>query len=251
MAAKKVKKRASSKKKTEEKKESEDKKKEEKREEVIDKINENIDKSEEKEEKREESKPDKKQIFEENKILKVFLGIIFLIVVVIVSYLIFYNSSKAFTYEGIKYVVDTSGQSPLYDTVLPLKTTNYNVYLRNDPRTLAKTVPFNGTFYLKPYMALNYSNDIHCSGYGTVAVVNLMNLYDALGTKVVYDPNATCDPQQRYVDVNIRVANETSIQEIAPACYNINVANCDVIPATERYMTETISEVYPYLVNSS
>ena len=105
---------------------------------------------------------------------------------------------------------------------------------------------------IRPYMAINYSDDLSCSGYGTIGVQNIMNLYEAIGTTVVYDPNATCDSQLRYVYVNIRLSNETSIQETAPACYTINVANCDeVLQATERYVTETLATIEPYISNYS
>ena len=218
---------------------------EEKREEVIEKVNENIEKAEEKEEAKEI--PSKAQIKNENKMLAIFVGILVVIALVFVLYLIFSNSARNFTYNGVKYTITPNGKLTFYVTSIPIisqgKNVNYKIYLYNDPRKLDQEVPFNGNLYIKPYLAINYSNDINCGGDGIISIANFQNLYNAIGTQVIRDPNATCDPQLRYVYVNISVSNETSIQEIAPACYTIKVANCQVLAATERYLTETLQEI--------
>lgn len=235
-------------------KKSSDEKREEKREETIEKINENIEKAKEKDEKAEDAHPNKKQAFEENKTLVIVLSILFLFVAAFVVYMLVSNNAKSFTYNGVKYTIIQQGQITFYNTQIPVveqgKNLQYNFYIRNDPRTLNETVPFNGSLYIRPAMNLNYSNDIACNGYGTIAVENLVDLYTVLGTKVVRDANATCDPQKKYVDVNIKVSNKTDVEEVAPACYVINVANCQILQATERYMIETFSTIKPYL-NSS
>ena len=194
------------------------------------------------EEKREnEIEPSKKQVFGENKTLFIVFGVALLLVVVFVVYLVFSHSSQSFVYRNIKYTLIQEGKLPFYNTQIPISTGLYNVYLRTDPRKLEKTVPFNGSLVVSSLMNLNYSNEINCDGFGTIGIANLINLYDALGAKIVRDSNSSCDPQERYVDINIVISNETSIQEIAPGCYKINVANCEILPATERYMTETLA----------
>ena len=226
-------------------------KKEEKREEVIEEINENIEKSEEKEEK---EQPDKKQIRDEKKMFAVFLGILAVIIIVFVVYLIVSSNAKGFTYNGVQYYVVQNGKLTFYAAQVPAVrngTKAESIYLHTDPRKLQKDVPFNGTMYIRPYLNLNYSNDINCNGDGSISIANFLALYNDLGTKVVRDPNATCDPQLRYVDVNIKMSNETNIQQIAPGCYVINVANCNIIEATERYLTETLTTVEPTLKNMS
>jgi len=234
------------------KKEKISKSEEKKREEVIETVEGNIEKAEEKEEKKEDAHPDKKQIFEENKILIIFGGILLLLLAAFISYLAFSNNAKSFTYGNVTYSIANYGNNHIfYKTTIPVvingSRINYNAYLYNNPKDLAKEVPFKGDLYVRPIMNLNYSNDINCKGDGVVALAELENLYTAMGTKLVYDPNATCDPQQRYVEINIKTSNETNIQEIAPACYTINVANCQIIPALERYMTETFTTIKPYL----
>jgi len=219
----------------------------------IKKAEDNIEKEEKSEEKKE--RPSKEQIRNENKMLAIFVGVLLLIAAVFAGYLIFSSNAKNFTYNGVSYSIVPNGKITFYETTIPIvingTKTNYPVYIQNDPRKLDSEVPFNGSLYIRQAMAINYSNGISCNGFGAVAIGNLKNLYNAMGVNLVYDPNATCDPQLRYVYVNIKVSNETSIQQVAPACYTINVANCDVLPAVERYMTETYQVVHQYLANSS
>ncbi len=219
----------------------------------IKKAEDNIEKEEKKEEKSE--KPSKEQIKSENKILIIVMGVLLLLAAVFVGYLIFSSNAKTFTYNGVGYTLSPNGKITFYETTIPVvqngKKINYPVYIQNDPRKLESEVPFNGSLYIRPAMAVNYSNDISCDGYGAVAIANLFNLYQTMGVKTVYDPNATCDAQQRYVYVNIKTTNETSKQEDAPACYTINVADCNVLPAVERYMTETFQTLHDYLNSSS
>jgi len=213
--------------------------KEEEREEVIEKVNENIEKAEEKDKNQEH--PSKMQIKNENKTLLIFVGVLFLIVLAFALYLIFSSSAKSFTYNGVRYSIVQNGKLTFYVAVIPK--THYQIFLYNDPRKLKHEVPFNGSLYVRPYLAINYSNDINCNGDGNIAIANFQNLYNAIGARVIRDPNATCDPQLRYVYVNITLSNETSIQEIAPACYTIKVSNCQILKATERYLTETLQEI--------
>ncbi len=225
-----------------------------KKKEVIKEIKE-IESNIQKEEAREEKDiPSKTQIKKENKIMFIFLGILLLISSVLVIYLLTLNSAKSFTYNGVKYSLVKNGKLTFYETTLPLvyngQKKYFNLFIRNDPKTLEREVPFNGSIYIKSAMDLNYSDSLTCNGDGVIALANLANLYQAIGTRVVRDPNATCDPQQRYVFINVKVSNETSIMETAPACYTINVANCQILPATERFITETLSSIHNYL-NSS
>lgn len=230
-----------------------DKKKEKEIAQIEQKIENNIEDAEIKEEKNEH--PDKKQIFSENKILVNFLIILGIMAIAFVIIVIVSNSSKSFTVDGVKYSLFQEGQLTLYNTKIPVvvngTNAEYNIYLRNDPRTLNKNVPFNGSLYIRPYMVINASDSLNCNGDGILAVANIVNTYEgALGTSVIKDENVSCDNQTRYVYLNIQPSNETSVQEIAPACYNINVNNCQVLAATERYLTETFSTVQDY-INSS
>ncbi len=213
------------------------------------KVEENIEKAEEIEDKKEHPTP--KQIAYENKTLIIMLIVIALLVGVFVFILILSNSSKNFTVDNVAYTVIQQGQITLYDTKIPLvingTNVDYNIYLRNDPRVLKQEVPFNGSMYIRQNMVINASNTLKCNGDGVIAVANIVNTYQsALGINVMQDANASCDSQARYVYVNIQPSNETSVQEVSPACYQINVANCKILAATERFLTETFTTIQPY-----
>ena len=120
----------------------------------------------------------------------------------------------------------------------------YNFYLYSDPRIIERKVPFNGSIVIVPQstVILNITGNLNCNGDGIIAVANLNTLYSLIG-KVTKDSNATCDSSGRYIFINIQNSSETSIQEIAPACYNINVNNCQILAGVERYMTQTFSTI--------
>ena len=226
--------------------------KEEKREEIIEKINENLDKEEKKEEK---ETPPKSQIKSEKKMFAIFLGILVLIAAVFAAYLILSRASTNFTYNGVQYTIVKKGDLTFYDTKIPIivngTPVQYNVFIRNDPRVLEKQVPFNGTMYIRPYIAINYTTDLYCNGDEIISLANMNLLYSAIGSQVALInsttyPNATCDPQGRYVFVNIQQANETGVQEIGPACYNIYVSNCQILQGTERFMVQTFETLSNY-----
>ena len=227
-------------KKTSVKKDKEEKK-EEVREEIIEEMNDKLEKEEKKEEK---EKPDKKQLQSEKKMLFIFVGVILLLLASFITYMILANNVKSFTVKGITYDIQKEGTLTLYHARIPIIYNNsyyhFNVYFRTDPRNL-ESVPFNGSIIFMRNMAINYSDDINCDGDGTIAIANWLNVYKYLGVNVVRDPNATCDPFHRYVYVNISTANETSITETALGCYQINVANCDVLPATERFLADSMA----------
>lgn len=238
------------KKKTSEKTEKKDTKKEERiKAEIIKEFAEAEEITEKKDSK---EKPSKSQLLTESRMLRDILIVLVLLIGVFAAIIIFSKASNSFVLNGVKYTLVHEGKLNLYNTKISFgKVSNYNFYLRNNPKKLEKDVPFNGSLYIRPFIAMNYSNDVKCGGDGTIAIANLINLYTFLGTKVVRDPNATCDPQKRYVYVNIQSSDRTSIQEIAPACYNININNCEILPATERYMTETFSVLKKYLSSSA
>ena len=86
--------------------------------------------------------------------------------------------------------------------------------------------------------------------YGIIAMANLKQLYEVLGSQVIGDPTANCETEYpetpRYVYVNIQPGEETWIEEVSKACYTIHVKDCEILPATERYMTETFVAMKDY-----
>ncbi|MBU0894372.1 MAG: hypothetical protein KKF48_04800 [Nanoarchaeota archaeon] len=180
---------------------------------------------------------------EQNKTLKkifVFLGVFILIITL---WVIFINSTKHFEYRGITGNVIKEGELIFYQTTVPMKYqgewVDYNIFLRNSPKSLER-IPFDGEINLLHNMVLESEEEFSCDGKGIISIVNLKNLYNVVGTKVIKDENATCDPEGRYMFLRIQNGDVTSIEQVGPACYNLNVNNCEILEVTEKFMVETL-----------
>src|SRR3989344_3829577 len=189
----------------------------------------------------------KEQIKKENEILKNFFIWAGIIAFAIILIFVMLNSVKKFEYKGVEFNLERYGDLIFYRTRFPVtyegKDATYNFYIRNDPRKLEKEVPFNGELVILKDLVINSTENLNCNGDGIIAIANLLNLYNVIGTEVIKDENATCDDIfGRYVWVNIKEGNNTEIGEFGlnGACYNIYVNNCEILPATERFLLETL-----------
>ncbi len=193
-----------------------------------------------------EKKSNEKEIKEQNKILKRVLIGIGLFIVFFIALFLWIDSVRHFNYRGVEFEIVKEGKLILYKTTLPVYyqggIRDYNFYLRKDPRKIDESVQFNGEIRLLKNLVVN-SSDFKCDGDEIIALANLVKLYDVLGSKVIKDPNATCDKLGRYAYITIKDGNETKITEKSIACYDIEVSNCEILEAIERYMTETFVEV--------
>jgi len=201
------------------------------------------------EEKKDLEKFEKKiETQKKNNLLKVIFLIFGLILIAFFAGYSIMESKKSFEYKGVKFNVIQEGELTFYNTQIPIysksgeKISAYNFYLRTDPRELAK-IDFNGTITPMKLMALNYTEDLNCQGYGIIAMTNIINLYQLIGTKVTVDKNATCDTEGRYAFLNIQKTSENKLEEIGTNCYNLNIKNCDVFPITEKFMLETFVKI--------
>lgn len=183
---------------------------------------------------------DKEQIKEENKILRnVLIGVgifvVFVLVFVVASKII-----SNFEYKGVKFDVVKEGNLILYHTTFPVtyqgELMDFNIYLRNDPRKLEKKVPAKGTLLKIDDTVLNITEEFDCNGDEIIAIANLVNIYNAIGKKIIKDENASCDPLGRYMFIKIQPGNVTNIENFGPNCYRLNVNNCEILEVTERYI---------------
>jgi hypothetical protein len=194
----------------------------------------------------------KKQIDSQNKILKNFFIGIGVIIIVIFLIFLFINQTKTFEYEGVEFSIvrfcDTRPCLITYNTEIPIiyqgEEILYDFYLRNDPRELAKSVPFDGEAVFKNKMFINITFNRQCEGYETIAIVNFLNLYAVSGINVTAaDENTGCDSEGNSMFVLIQESNETSIEQFGPACYNINIKNCEILEGTERFLIDAFVEI--------
>lgn len=196
------------------------------------------------------SKKQKQVDYHERLLRNLFLGIIGIILLIVIIFWSFKSASE-FEYKEVEFKVVKEGDLVLYQTSLPViykgERREFNFYLRNDPREL-ENVPFNGDIFFADNMVLNSIGDLNCNGDGIIAVANLVKLYEILGTKVIKDENASCDPDARYLFVQIQESDQTNIEQFDTACYNINVNECEILQSTEKFMIETFVAVHERLI---
>jgi hypothetical protein len=185
----------------------------------------------------------KNQAEDENKILRnVLLACGGLILFILIGWIVV-DSARHFEYRGMEFNVIKEGKIIFYNTAFPTSNNGkYNIYIRNDPRKL-EDIPFLGKIELAEYLILNSTEDFACEGKGIIAIANLQQFYQFIGVKVAKDPNATCDPQGRYMFLNIQSGEETKITQIGPSCYSLEVNDCEILLGTERFMVETFADI--------
>jgi len=197
-----------------------------------------------------EEKIAKKQVTEENKILKNILIGCLIAIIILVFFVLFFYSINRFEHREVKFTIDTKTMrgKVLYKTSFPLYSednkhvADYNFFIRNDPRKL-ENIPFDGELVLLENMVINSTESFNCDGDGLIAVANLLNPLRVLDVNVIKDENATCDEDGKYMFVQIQNGNTTGIEQFGPACYNLNVNNCEILDVTERFMVEIFVKV--------
>lgn len=201
----------------------------------------------------EEEKSSKKQIKNENKILRnAFIGLGIIIVLALLIYFII-NSSRTFEYKDLEFEIvkfcDTKPCLILYQTKFPVLyeggVGEYNFYLRKDPRKL--NVPFDGELILRDGLSegliINITNELYCEGDATIALGNIVNFYGLLDVEFTRSENLGCNQEGKSIFLDIQEGNKTSIKQIGPLCYEININNCDILEGTEKFLVESFVEL--------
>ena len=205
------------------------------------------------------------QIKKQNELFRttlfVMIGFLaFFFVILFINY-----SLNHFKIEGVEFEKDTRSMigTTLYKTSIPGiidengnftagiydsgEKADYRIWFRNDPRELAKK-SFDGKVSLLKIVVWNQTEDYVCDG-DYIGIQNLLNVYDALGIKVIKDENASCDSLGRYTYITILNGDETKIEQVGLACYNIYVKDCEILSATERFLLELLIETNKELKN--
>ena len=188
---------------------------------------------------------------DQERILRNFIIFFAIVGIGFATWIILSDNQSRFDYKGVEFeIVDEIAP---YRTTLPVTYKDgitgavinnypYKFYLRNDPRTLEK-VEFDGNLVFLRKFVINGKGDFNCDGMGVVGVTNLATLYRVLGAEVVKDENATCDSQERYLLLEIVEGEKTKIEQIGGSCYSMQINNCEILEATERFMIETFVAV--------
>jgi len=196
------------------------------------------------------------QIKKQNKLFKSILLVMAGFLVFFFTILFINYSLNHFKVEGVTFETDTKSivGTTLYKTSIPGivddegnftagiyetgEKANYRIWFRNDPRIL-KEIQFDGNISLLKLAVWNQTKNYVCDG-DYIGIQNLLNVYNKLGIKVIKDENASCDSLGRYAYITILDGNETRIEQVGLACYNIYVKDCEILPATERFMLELL-----------
>ncbi|MEM3091091.1 MAG: hypothetical protein QXD05_00880 [Candidatus Pacearchaeota archaeon] len=208
-----------------------------------------MDKKKEKDEVLNDEDINKKQ----KKILKNFLIVSGTIIIAVVVFFIFSRYNESFVYNGVNFsVVKFCDSGPFsclitYNTKVPViykgKNSNYNFYLRNDPRKLGRDIPFEGDLILTEKMFVKITFNQYCQGDEKIAVENFLNLHRVIGINVSSGEKSVCDITGTNTFILIQESNTTKIEKIGPSCYNINIKNCEIIKGMERFMIETFVKI--------
>jgi len=189
----------------------------------------------------------KEQIKKQKKQLNIILSVLGLFILLFFLFLFINYKTAHFNYEGVKFKIVREGDLIFYNTAFPIyseegeKISNYNFYIRNNPKKLKK-IPFEGELSFSENMVINVTGDFGCGGYGNLAIANVVNLYNVIGTKVIKDEKAGCDAAGRYIFLQIEAGNETKVEQFWTTCYKITVNKCEILEGTERFMLETFVE---------
>jgi hypothetical protein len=183
----------------------------------------------------------------ENKILLSILLCLGFLLLIVFLYFLAVRSSTHFKYDGVKFAVLKQGELTFYQTSFPVmykgNESVYNIYLRNDPRKLDRQVPAPKEPLDIANTVVNITENFDCNGDQVIAIANLVNLYGAIGKKIIKDENASCDLLGRYMYITIESGNETKVEKVGPNCYNIDINNCEILQGTERFIAEMLVKI--------
>ncbi len=202
----------------------------------------------------------KKNIYSKKNQSKQFFGIVItlaaLLLLFIGSYL-FFQSKKSFVYEGLSFNKEKFGQIPVFHYSYFFKDLEgnqyeYNLYLRNDPRKNA--VPMTGevlyTIGVPVYISIN-STGLNKCPQSSIAIADLTSFLsdnllvvksgvpDDFIAKELNRTYATCDTHPDNVVILIKEGTNTIITK-KNNCYVIEVANCEILPAIEKFKTQSV-----------
>ena len=203
---------------------------------------------EEKKDKIEQKKEEKKENHEST--LKNVLIIGGVMILLIIGLYFYTQAQNTYSYKEIDFKKTKIGEITFYETTTFAQgeNGNFGFRIRTNPNELKK-IPFRDVENLR-LMKLNAiasegNSTFKCGGEGVIAIANLQILFSNMGTELKKYENSTCDPEGRYNYFTLKYGNETSINEIGNACYDIIVQgdeeSCEILPATEKLMVELYS----------
>ena len=201
------------------------------------------------------------EVRKERKIERELLGILAFLAVLVIAFLIasaYFRSLNSFEYNGLTFSKQKLGEIQLFHHTYYVKTSSgqlakYNFYVRNDPRE--NNVSISGKSNLLSagsvaYLSVNSDGLQQCI-YGPLALGSISSFMSDNQMKVVAgnldfwqagvrrDLWATCENKPGNRVIEILKGNETKVT-IKGNCYRIEVANCEILEATEKLELQSL-----------
>jgi hypothetical protein len=204
------------------------------------------------------AKVDQKRKEKKDNLLVWVIGVMIGLILVILLMYWYMGSMKYVSYEGLRFAREDQGVGIFYHYYYNFVNkaggvTTYNLYIRNDPRELS-SVPVNGEIvYPKGknvYVAVNLTGIKECKftslSIGALSGFlsgNELNVRAAsLDEQEAKQENMTfvnCTNKPDNVVMLIQQGSKTEINKQGN-CYTINVANCEILQAIEKWEVQSI-----------
>jgi hypothetical protein len=210
--------------------------------------------------KKTENKPIK-----EDKELYWILGAAIVVVALFLIFLSFRSSLGSFDYQGLQFEKTKFGDIPIYkytyfsdkvirttgSVVRTNQTSRVTVLLRNDPRSL--DIPVEGKIeYLQreQFVYVTVNSDLLCE-YSQIAMADLSSFLSQNGFQlragVSNEAEAqaqnlgyiTCEAHPDRMVISFEAGDEDKVTREGN-CYTITVADCDILPPTEKFIIQSI-----------
>jgi len=187
--------------------------------------------------------------------LKLIAMLMIILVLSIGAFYFIAQELKKFNYGGVNFQKTKQGDLILYLANFPLSkltgnaVNDVNIYFRTDPRQL-ESILIEGRILLKKNVALAVNSDeLKCSDK-VVAGTTLSQFLGRFGISAfgaTTDLNEAQDLNRTYVScedasaydysvVHFVDGNASSIKKVGNDCYILEVANCEIMNVTERFM---------------
>ena len=187
-----------------------------------------------------------------------------MVFLLVVLFLTFYlsKSSNTFTYHTLKFEKQLYGTLPIYVysynfkdiTGSAVQEYNYHLLLRLDPRK--NEVPVDGEIVLNAlgraiYVSVNTTGFDLCpttsrdlatlSGFLTGNLFNVNGgVSDAQAAAEANVSYITCEEYPENTVLLIKTGNQSQISKISDACYQLTVANCEVLNVVEKFEVQSL-----------
>lgn len=189
------------------------------------------------------------------------------LVVFVVGFILFYvvfSKIGTFEYEGLAFDKQAYGKELTlyhhsYFYTYNKQTYKNNVYLRFDPRE--NRIPVSDEIlFIKGrtvYLGINNTNIINCSesqiAIGTISQFFANNQFDLkLGTPDINEskerkqPHIDCQKADDNTVIIIQNSDKTNIVKQRDSCYFINVNQCEIQPAVEKFIVNSLIDTREY-----